>query len=310
MSLLLLEGFDDGLRSQRWVNAGGLPVSAPAASRLGNALDFTGGVGGDLERNLPAADEHATITVGFWFHLTAQNAGDNRLLAFRSDAGATLHALLYPTPTGQIAVAVLASGTYTSDIIWAGTGTAHYIELQVILHDTAGAFTLWVDGNVKLAETNIDTKNGGTKTVFDQVEFAYDPGGVDTVRGYVGDVYITNGAGAAPYNGNLGDIVVDTLFPNGNGNYSDFLGSDADKVDNYLLVDENPHDGDTTYVESGTDTDRDSYGFDDLFYANGVIRGVINRSMSQHRHRRQRASVDPYRRRRLRRFNHCSPSWI
>lgn len=276
MSLILLEGFDDGLIDERWVLTGGFDTSSSVFNRIGDVLDFPGPTqNGTIKRNFPAADEHATITIGFWFHLASQTEGDDEnLIIMQSDGGTTNHVWLRPTTNGRLRVTV-AEGDYYTDIIWAGTGTAHYIELQVVLHDTTGAFTLWIDGNVVLLETNIDTKSGGTKTVFDAIQILTHFTGTSSVGGEMDDIYITNGAGAAPYNGNLGDVVVDTLFPNDNGQYSDFMGSDGNQVDNYLLVDENPHDSDTTYVESSGDTDRESYGLEDLAYATGVIRGVV-----------------------------------
>jgi len=252
-------------------------VSAFGPNRLGNYQTFTGS-NDQLLRNFPAADEHATITVGKWVRPTIATAAGpaESFWQFRSDAGATLHVAVTFTASLQLGV-YLGDGTLlgTTDIIWPSTGTTRYIEIQVVLHDTAGSVKIWSDGNQVLNLTGIDTKNGGTKTVLDQFRFHNASAGGQRANPQIDDIYITNGAGAAPYNGNLGDIVVDTLFPNGNGNYSDFLGSDADRVDNFLLVDENPHDGDTSYVESGVDTERDSYGFDDLAYATGAVFGVI-----------------------------------
>lgn len=56
----------------------------------------------------------------------------------------------------------------------------------------------------------------------------------------------------------LGDLKVETLYPDGNGNYSDFDGSDGNSTDNYQLVDE-AQNNDADYVTSDVVSDRDSY---------------------------------------------------
>jgi len=57
---------------------------------------------------------------------------------------------------------------------------------------------------------------------------------------------------------------MEVLYPTGNGNYSEFDGSDGNSTDNYLLVDEPNADDDTTYVEFSTVSERDSYSFCNL----------------------------------------------
>lgn len=49
------------------------------------------------------------------------------------------------------------------------------------------------------------------------------------------------------------------LAPNGNGDSSDLVGSDGNSTDNYLLVDETPHDGDATFVAAAASGDKDNY---------------------------------------------------
>ena len=71
----------------------------------------------------------------------------------------------------------------------------------------------------------------------------------------------------------------------GNGTHADFLGSDGNKIDNYLQVDEHsPHDVDATYNESGGVADaleKDSYAAQDRVIAdtiNGFTVYLINRA--------------------------------
>ena len=57
----------------------------------------------------------------------------------------------------------------------------------------------------------------------------------------------------------MGPVHCQIARASGNGATSDFTGSDADKVDNYLLVDDTAADGDSTYVESAVDDEIDLY---------------------------------------------------
>ena len=66
------------------------------------------------------------------------------------------------------------------------------------------------------------------------------------------DFVLLDGTGSAPYNSTLGNHRCDVLRAIGTGATNQWVGSDADSVDNHLHVDEVTPDGDTTYNESAT----------------------------------------------------------
>jgi len=77
--------------------------------------------------------------------------------------------------------------------------------------------------------------------------------------------YFCDTAGPAPHNTFLGHIRFGTVAPIGDGNSSQLVGSDADSVNNYLLVDDGfNHDSDSTYVESPTVGEQDTYAMGNL----------------------------------------------
>jgi len=88
------------------------------------------------------------------------------------------------------------------------------------------------------------------------------------------DFYILNDSGPAPYNTFLGDLRVDTIRPNGNGTTSNFTGSDADSVDNYLHIDDVDPDGDSSYIESQTVGHIDLHTLESLAVTPATIFGV------------------------------------
>jgi hypothetical protein len=67
---------------------------------------------------------------------------------------------------------------------------------------------------------------------------------------------------------------VECLFPNGNGASSQWVGSDGNSTDNYLLVDEAAPNDDTDYVTSATVGDKDTYAYSNLTPGSGSVYAV------------------------------------
>jgi len=163
-----------------------------------------------------------------------------------------------------------AGGTilWTSDPSTLQVGVFSYIELKVTLSDTVGVCDLQVNGSL-LKTFSGDTKNGGTSAVLEEVVFV--PNIPVTIT--LDDLYICNGAGSVN-NNFLGDVVIETLYPNGNGNSSQLVGSDGNSTDNYLLVDEPGDPSAADYVGSPTIGQKDTYAFSNLVKVGGVL-GVV-----------------------------------
>jgi hypothetical protein len=155
----------------------------------------------------------------------------------------------------------------TGPTIVTSSNTTNYFELKVVIHDSAGSVELRQNEVVVASATSIDTKNGGTGAA-NQVKIRMGDNNTGGASFYIDDLYVDD----STYNG---DIRAEVIIPNGNGNYSDFVGSDADQTDNYLLVDEIPHNSDTDYVESNTPDDVDTYTMGDLVTTAGNVIAVI-----------------------------------
>lgn len=61
-----------------------------------------------------------------------------------------------------------------------------------------------------------------------------------------------------------GDGYIILLKPNGNGSSSQMTGSDGNSTDNYLLVDDVPHNSDTDYVAGDAAGEKDLYAFENM----------------------------------------------
>lgn len=153
------------------------------------------------------------------------------------------------------------------------TGDWAYIELKVKIDNTTGTVELKINGVTRIGPlTSQDTQNTGNASASALVV------GSDRLSMRFDDLYVLNstdsGVTGAPNNDFLGDVRVEALFPNGNGNYSQFLGSDANSTDNYLLVDETAPNDDTDYVESSAIGDKDTYTMTNLTTVVGTVYGV------------------------------------
>lgn len=276
MSLIYLESFDNiataDLAAKGWTTSGTPNVLATVARTGPNALQVNAG-NEWVRRVVAASEDHATFIVGCAFHATAipSSTTDASLIALRSDAGATAHVTLALSSGGGLNV---RRGEHNGTVL--GTAGAlvlntwYFIELKATLSDTVGTVDVRVNGVSTLSLTGQDTKNAGTKTVFDSVLL----GNSSTAQlvAYYDDVYFANGAGTVN-NNFLGDLRVRSLAPSGNGNSSQLLGSDANSIDNYLLVDD-PTPDTADYVGSATLDQKDTYAFGDLPDTSGTVLGV------------------------------------
>lgn len=263
MSLLFTESFDGiGTTPSDYVGkwtaqVGGGPVINAANGRNGN-----GSSGSQWAKAVDTADEHATFILGFALKL-ASLANLITPCNFYSDSNVTRHIYMDQTATGELRVfrgdgtqlAISASGVLQA-------GAWHYIEVKAVLGDgTSGSVIVRVDGVQVISTGGVDTKNGGTKTVFDTIRVG------DQNAGSFDDIVLLNGvdSGVAgrPNNDFLGDVFVEALDPDGNGNYAtEFDHSDGNDIANDDLVNEADPDDDTTYVESGVDDAKESYTFE------------------------------------------------
>lgn len=143
-----------------------------------------------------------------------------------------------------------------------------YLEVKVTFHGTTGSFevrraasTLSATAPTTIMSgTNVNTTNtGGTQPY--EIGLASDGGSGVAPRFSYDDFLVMNTQGSLN-NDFLGDISFLRVRPNAVGDESDFDRSTGSV--NYVLVDEDAQDSDTSYVESTTASDQDLYHFEDI----------------------------------------------
>lgn len=277
MSLVWADGFENtSLWSRKYGLAGTTTVTTSTA-RTGNGALFTGNTSpSSLTVYLPSASQHATLVAGFWLRgetsLPWPTNDSNPLLTFFGDGGGTAHTHIAFNATNNGSLTAYRGGTLIGTATGTlTTGVGYYVEVKAVLNDTTGSVVIRVNGTNVLNLTNTDTKNAGTGAVYDTVRFGGRASASQNLL--IDDAYILNGAGSA-YNDFLGDVTVETIRPDGNGNSSQFTGSDGNSTDNYLLVDEATYSA-ADYVQSGTTNNKDLYTYGALTATTGTVKGVI-----------------------------------
>jgi len=272
MALIFTEGFDaygttedsapvptDAHYRRGWSSGSSPKVQA---GRI-NGYSMSYGFSSNISRS--GFGSQTTKTVGVALYL--ENA-----LPF----GSTILAL-YDSTTIQVKVALDASGHlvfYRGSTVLAtstemvSTAAWNYIELKTTINNTTDAYDLRLNGTSVLSATSLDTQVSAN-TYWDRLYLSAG-GGWDYI--YADDLYVTDSTGT-DNTGFLGTIHIETLFPNADVT-TDWTTSTG--TDHYALVDENPADDDTTYVEDNVSTDRELFDFPALTAASDTIFGVTS----------------------------------
>lgn len=148
-------------------------------------------------------------------------------------------------------------------------GKWYRIEINATIHQSTGAYEVRVNDTVVMSDTGVNTAGAAAN---DADEVTINLGNIFLTDG----VYICDGTGSAN-NDFLGDVHIEGLLPDGDGNSSDWNPSSGS--DHYALVD----DPEASTTGLGTDrvtiasTGIDLYTYEDMEYVIGTptILGVI-----------------------------------
>lgn len=250
MTMLVIEGFEGfgttGLATTLPTKHTGSTtgIDIVAGEHSGFALEFNT-TGDNLSISIPN-----TAEIIFGFNYKMNSLGFERLIFTRE--GGTNNIGIVQNADGSLRIERTATTLSTSAAGVITADTWHYIELKVKINNSTGSYDLKVDGVSVTSGSGVDTQNS-TNAWTDEIFFR---GRVLTTVG-IDDLYILETV-TSPNNVFLGPQIVSTTFADGDdtANFTRSAGGS-----NYLLVDDDPHDTDTTYVESGTSTTKDLYDY-------------------------------------------------
>lgn len=209
------------------------------------------------------------LRLGFHVYPSIQADNEPHVFAFEGVARADLVGVRASGISNTLQLKV--AGTVRDTLLNAmPPGQWYKFGVDAKLASSGGWVKIYLDGVEILSYTG-DTGNS-------DIRFVLCPG--FTYNGftsywYYDDLYLddltSEGAAAVPP-----DIRLEYLIPNGDGNYSQWDGSDGNQVNNWEQVDEQPHDSDTSYNEAQAAEEKDSYAMSTHALSTGwSIKAVI-----------------------------------
>ena len=235
------------------------PVTYPKTGGRSFLLYNTSGKG-FLQKNLPYGVRQGRI--GVWCLLgNMDSAGYQPIIGLRLGTSNALFVYLNrETRVLAIAVPTLVSGIGTTVIpIFSGADDWVHIGVDFKIADSGGWAYLYLNGVLE-ASIDGDTLLSSYSEV-DSLWLGWYDNGIEYA--YLDDIYMDDTTGeAAP--AVVPELRFGYIRPNGNGNSSGLTGSDGNQVDNYLLVDDDPVDDDTTYVAASATALKDTYAMETL----------------------------------------------
>lgn len=271
MALLLIEGFEQySIGDSPELQRGGWSSNTTINNTFFTlkAGRHSGGQAVELSLNagnlFHAFAENATVTVGFAYRMVDSGPLGQTIISLRNNLFD--HLALVITAAGELR---LNRGTTQIDItsgLGLSVGIWYYFEIDCTIDNSTGAYDVHVDGVQVFTDSGVDTQNGAVAQV-DNIELF----GNTAIDPEYDDIYVLDDAGA-DNTGLLGDCRVETVFPDADGNETDFTPLSSTNVSN--VDDGVTPDDDTSYNSSSTATDRDLYGFAALSGNVGTVFGV------------------------------------
>src|SRR4029450_12895211 len=248
MAFLFCDSFDHYVTadiSEKW-SAGSLVVGAGAGRRGSAAFRADFNQFNAVTRTLPVTNATAIIGVAYK-PTTIISHGSGTFLQIRAGGttmvGRKLSAAGFIEAWRGSAYTGTLLGTATTGALT--TGAFAYVEVKALIHPSAGTITVRVDNAVVLTLSGQNT--GGSS--WDNVQLANTDSGGFGANWYYDDLYILDGAGAAPWNDFLGDCRVDARVPTGAGATTAWTPSTGA---NWQNVDDANPDDDSTYNSTPT----------------------------------------------------------
>jgi hypothetical protein len=287
--LIFVEGFDWAASgTAQFVGSGRWPESSGSVA-IGNTtadLRFGAGTGqymigasqNDYIRKPFASNQSAGI-FGMALKRPAATTNFKNNVFVLFDTTANVQMGLLSNADGTLSVFRGSHSNILGTSTWAQTANQYaYIEFKWKIADSISSG----DVEVKVDGTSVLTISAGSDTQATANAYA-------THFAIWGNTPTITSASASPYywddfyycdltgstnNTFLGPIRICTLFPTGNGNSSQMVGSDGNSTNNFQLVDEVGFNSDTDYVESATVGDKDTYGITDLPSTTNTVFGL------------------------------------
>jgi hypothetical protein len=264
MALKLIEGWDHYTTSAQLMDKWTVVVNAVPST---NYLRFGYGKSCYLQHgghymHWDYGENIQTNIVGMAIRIISFQAGSG-ILTFYDGTSPQMD--LYVDSSGYISARrdTTILGTSASPIL---TQNWYYIEFKTKIDNSVGTYEIKLDEETIVSGSGADTQATGNAYA-NRVQIRADQNWTEL---NVDDFYLCDDSGSQN-NDFLGDNRVETLYPTGVGNYSQWTPSAGA---NWQNVDEVPPDEGTTYNDSDAVAEKDTYGLTDLITTAATIAGV------------------------------------
>lgn len=257
MAIIFMDGFDHYTNIiSKWTGSNNASIGTTGGRRNGGV--YNGNNFHYCYKTLPTSA--TTMIAGCAFK--PNGTGASRAILNFCEGVTTQHVTLSYESSGKITA---RRGNDNGTILGTGltvltSGIFYYIECKVTVNATTGYVEVRVNGVLDLQLSNQNTRNGGTVGTIDTFQIGQSNGAGDGTSGSYDDLYVCDTTGPSA-NDFLGDCRIDTLFPNGDGNYQQFSLSTG--TSHFANVNKTAPAA-TPYNFSSTVAQRDSYAFTDL----------------------------------------------
>ncbi len=250
----------------KWSNSSGATVSSGTGRFGGNSLRLADYASGSfLQKTL---DAQASWIIGFGIQMPGFPTSAAPLLRLLDQGVQQVE--LRVNPDGTLSVTrngtTLSGGTSSFSL---RSGSYYFIEFKVTIADAISASSCKVRVNgtdVITVATGQDLENTANATANSLTLHG------SVANSMIDDVYVCDGQGSANVDF-LGDCRVATVLPNAAGDKSEWSLTGTGLTDHYTAVNNNPPDGDTSYVGSSTTGQIDLFNFADITLS-GTVRGL------------------------------------
>lgn len=215
------------------------------------------GVNESVQYQFASSDQTAPYYTRFYFRIAAASTGTVDIVT-AINSGSQIKAGIRLTSSNILQLWNREdSSQIGSDSAALSTGVWYRVELLV---DPTTISATAVEG--KIDGTTFASGTADINSGILAFRYGIQTNGDATADLYYDDIAINDSSGSVQ-NSWPGEGEIIHLRPNGNGDNSDFVGSDADSTDNYLLVNEVTPDDATTYVQAPNGaTGTDDYNID------------------------------------------------
>lgn len=260
MTMIFCEGFEqyaDATDFERGPWVATLPggITGFSAGRYGGQrLDLHGA---NMNKSIVPSNYTTEYWLGFAVIFTGSMVGWN-IIRFLSDTSSE-HVQLEITAAGELEFRQAGTLLEATSGLGLLTSVWYYMEIHVVIDDAVGEFEVRVNGNVELGPATGQDTEGTISPNVASIQFLQNSSAAPSYD----DIYLNDNTGLTN-NDFLGDIQVETVFPDADGNRNDMTRVGGGLANFEAVDDGSAPDDDATYVHGNTVGDDELYSFADL----------------------------------------------